>query len=296
MIYIDWKKNQNFSLSWQFKMSILLNVACIQTCSSTNIEENIEVSVSMVREAAKKGAQLVALPEVVNICQRRGTLAKKAAQIESKDPALLAYRELSKELGIWILVGSLAIRREGGDRLANRSYLLNNLGEIVARYDKIHMFDVALANGYSFKESENYRPGAEAVLANSPWGPIGLTICYDLRFPYLYRCLAKAGAKILTVPSAFTRKTGSAHWHVLLRSRAIETGSYILAPAQCGDHEDGRKSFGHSLIINPWGEVLADGGPEVGTVNATLDLDKVTEARTMIPALDHERPISKSFS
>ena len=279
-------------------MNSSLNVACVQTCSTTNVDENIVVSSSIIREAAAKGAQLVTLPEVVNICQRRGVLAKEAARLEVDDLSLATYRKLAEELKIWILIGSLAIKSKGEDRLLNRSYLLNEYGAIVAHYDKIHMFDVVLSSGDSFKESETYLPGEKAVIATSPWGSIGLTVCYDVRFPYLYRVLAQAGANILTVPSAFTRRTGSAHWHILLRSRAIETGSFVVAPAQCGDHEDGRKSFGHSLIVDPWGEVLADGGEEIGFVSAILDLEKVVEVRKMIPSLRHDRSLANlsSFS
>ncbi len=272
-------------------MNRFLNVACVQTCSTTDVNENIEVSSAIIREAAVKGAQLVTLPEVVSFCQRRGALAKEAARLEVEDLALAAYRELAKELKIWILIGSLAIKTKCEDRLMNRSYLLNELGSIVAHYDKIHMFDVVLSNGEAYNESESYRPGDRAVMAKSPWGSIGLTVCYDVRFPHLYRALAQAGANILAVPSAFTRRTGTAHWHVLLRSRAIETGSFVVAPAQCGDHEDGRKSFGHSLIVDPWGEVLADGGEDVGFVSATLDLEKVVEVRDMIPSLRHDHPL-----
>ena len=273
-------------------MSERLKVACLQTCSTTSVAENIEISSAMVREAAADGAALITLPEVVNLCQRRGNLAKEAASLENDDPALAAFRTLAADLGVWILVGSLALTRDDDERLANRSFLLNAEGGIAARYDKIHMFDVNLADGNSFRESETYRPGEETVLAPSPWGPIGLTICYDVRFPYLYRTLAQAGAGLLTVPSAFTRRTCEAHWHVLLRSRAIETGTFIVAPAQCGDHEDGRKSYGHSLIVDPWGEVLADGGTETGIVSAELELGKVAEARGMIPSLTHDRPVS----
>ena len=284
---------QNWIRCWRHEVSETLRVACLQTCSTTSVAENIEVSSEMVREAAADDAKLVTLPEVVNLCQRRGKLAKEAASFEPDDPALAAYRSLAAELGIWILVGSLALKRDDDDRLANRSFMLDSDGTVVARYDKIHMFDVNLADGNSFRESETYRPGEETVLLSSPWGPVGLTICYDVRFPYLYRTLAQAGANILTVPSAFTRRTGGAHWHVLLRSRAIETGAFIVAPAQCGDHEDGRKSYGHSLIVDPWGNVLADGGTETGIISAELDLAKVAEARGMVPSLTHDRKISK---
>ena len=268
-----------------------LKVACVQTSSTTSVAANIRASSKMIREAAAKGASLITLPEVVNICQRRGTLAKAAARLEQEDPSLAAYRALSKELGVWILIGSLALRLGDDERLGNRSFLISSDGKVVARYDKIHMFDVNLADGSTFRESETYRPGDGTSAADTPWGTLGLTICYDVRFPYLYRALAQAGAGIITVPSAFTRRTGEAHWHVLLRSRAIETGTFIVAPAQCGDHEDGRKSYGHSLIVDPWGKVLADGGEEIGIVYGDIDLSKIDEARSMIPSLLHDKPI-----
>jgi predicted amidohydrolase len=268
-----------------------LNVACVQLTSTTDVAENIEISSAMIREAAAGGAELIAMPEVVNLCQRRSKLAKEAVSLEAADPALKAYKALAAELGVWILVGSLALKRDDDERLANRSFLIDATGHEVARYDKIHMFDVNLSDGNTFRESETYRPGEETAIAETPWGKIGLTVCYDVRFPYLYRALAQAGAGIITVPSAFTRRTGEAHWHVLLRSRAIETGAFIVAPAQTGDHEDGRKSYGHSLVVAPWGEVVADGGTDVGVVHATLDLSLIGKARGMIPSLTHDRPI-----
>ncbi len=185
-------------------------------------------------------------------------------------------------------MGSLAIRLEA-ERLANRSYLIDPHGRVAASYDKIHMFDVQLSEREGYRESSTFRPGARAVVAETPLGPIGLTVCYDLRFPYLYRALAHAGAKILTIPSAFTRVTGEAHWHVLLRARAIEAGAYVIAPAQCGAHAGGRRTYGHSLIVAPWGEVLADGGAEPGFVIAEIDLAAVAEARRRVPSLDHDR-------
>lgn len=270
-------------------MADKLSVACVQLTSTTKIEENIAISTALIREAHAKGAQLIALPEVVNLCQRRSELALAAARPADAEPALAAYRALADELKTWLLVGSLAIKLPGDSRLANRSFLIDSAGSIVASYDKIHMFDVNLANGETFRESRTYRPGDRAVVAPTPWGPLGMTVCYDVRFPYLYRSLAHAGARMIAVPSAFTRRTGEAHWHILLRSRAIETGCFVFAPAQCGDHEDGRKSYGHSLVVGPWGEVLADGGEEPGVVLATLDFAQVEKARSMIPSLSHDR-------
>jgi predicted amidohydrolase len=266
-----------------------LNVACIQLTSTTKIEENIDISAALIREAHAKGAQLITMPEVVNLCQRRSELALKTVRFEEEEPALAAYRALADELKVWLLVGSLAIKLPDDARLANRSYLIDSTGRVVATYDKLHMFDVNLANGETFRESRTYRPGDRAVVAPTPWGTLGMTVCYDVRFPYLYRSVAHAGARMIAVPSAFTRRTGEAHWHILLRARAIETGCFVIAPAQCGDHEDGRKSYGHSLIVGPWGEVIADGGEQPGVIVAELDFAEVDQARSMIPSLTHDR-------
>jgi predicted amidohydrolase len=270
-------------------MADKLKIACVQLTSTTKIEENVEISSALIREAHAKGAQLITMPEVVNLCLRRCELALATVRFENEEPALAAYRALADELTAWLLVGSLAITLPGESRLANRSYLIDSTGAIVATYDKIHMFDVNLANGETFRESRTYRPGDRAVVAATPWGTLGMTVCYDVRFPYLYRSVAHAGARLIAVPSAFTRRTGEAHWHILLRARAIETGCFVVAPAQCGDHEDGRKSYGHSLIVGPWGEVIADGGEAPGVVVAELDLAEVDKARSMIPSLTHDR-------
>jgi predicted amidohydrolase len=203
---------------------------------------------------------------------------------------------LAAELDIWLLAGSLVVKLEDDSRMANRSFLINPSGMVSARYDKIHMFDVDLEGGESYRESKKFRPGEQAVVADTPFGPVGMTICYDMRFAYLYRTLAQAGARILTVPAAFTRPTGRVHWHTLLRCRAIETGSFIMAPAQCGDHEDGRKTYGHSLIISPWGEILAEAGEEPSIIFADLNLSKVDEARSMVPALNHDRTFASPKS
>jgi len=273
-------------------MTDTLRVGCVQLTSTTRIDANVELSTALIREAHGAGAQIITMPEVVNLCQMRGDEAVAAVHPEDSEPSLAAYRALADELGVWILVGSIAIKLPDDARLANRSYLIDDRGGIVARYDKIHMFDVNLAGGETFRESRTYRPGSEAVLAGTPWGVLGMTICYDVRFPYLYRMLAHAGARMISIPSAFMRRTGQAHWHTLLRSRAIETACFVIAPAQCGDHEDGRKTYGHSLIVGPWGEVLADGGEAPGVVTADLDFAAVDKARSMIPALEHDRDIA----
>ena len=263
-------------------------LACVQTCSGREVLPNIEAVRPLVARAREAGADLIALPENVTMLERKRALMLEKARPEESHPAIPAFRALSKETGAWLLVGSLTIRLDG-EHVANRSFLLDDRGSIVARYDKIHMFDVDLAGGDTYRESSYVRPGTKAVLAPTPWGVLGMTVCYDVRFAYLYRALAHAGARLLAVPAAFTAYTGKAHWHALLRARAIETGSFVFAPAQCGLHEDGRRTYGHSLIVDPWGEVLADGGEEVGIVSASIDMAKVDEARRMVPALAHDR-------
>jgi len=268
---------------------VILRAACVQTTSAAEIAPNVAAASAMVRRAHAEGATFVTMPEVVNLCEKRPGGLEKKAHPEATEPALMAFRELSAELGIWLLAGSLVVKLEDDSRMANRSFLIDPSGVVVAKYDKVHMFDVDLEGGESYRESKRFRPGERAVVAETPWGPLGMTICYDMRFPSLYRTLAHAGARILTVPSSFTRPTGRAHWHTLLRARAIENGCFVIAPAQCGDHEDGRKTYGHSLIISPWGEVLADAGEEPGVIVADLDLAKVDEARSMVPSLTHDR-------
>jgi predicted amidohydrolase len=273
-----------------------LTVACVQVSAGPEIGPNLEAAGRLVREARARGADLVAMPENVSMIVRGRERVMARARAEADHPAIPFFRDLARETGAWLLVGSLAVlpedeagRGEEG-RVANRSLLIDAEGTVRARYDKIHMFDVDLAGGESYRESATFRPGGRAVLAASPWGGIGMTVCYDLRFPHLYRTLAQAGARILMVPAAFTVPTGRAHWHVLLRARAIETGCFVVAPAQTGTHDEGRRTYGHSLVVAPWGEVLADGGEEVGVITARLDLAKVEEARGMVPSLRHDRP------
>ena len=270
-------------------MTKSFTVACVQTNAGAEIAPNLTAASALVRQARGEGADFILLPENVAMMElgRKAILAK--AEPEATHPALSHFRDLARETGAWLLIGSLTIDL-GEAAVANRSFLVDADGEIVARYDKIHMFDVDLENGESYKESKIYRSGGQAVLANTPWGGVGLSICYDLRFPHLYRALAKAGANYLAVPAAFTRTTGKAHWHVLLRSRAIETGAYVFAPAQCGTHAGGRETFGHALIVDPWGKVLADGGEETGFVLAEIDPREVAAARQRIPSLQHDRP------
>ena len=263
--------------------------ACIQLTSDRDPAVTFPTAEALVREAAAGGASLVMTPEVTPMLEPRGRLVLEKARPESGDEWLPRYRSLAREAGVWLLLGSMAVKVDGA-RCANRSILIDSEGAIVARYDKIHMFDVDLEGGESYRESRRYRPGGEAVVADTPFGRIGMTVCYDMRFPSLYRELAQAGADLLTVPSAFARPTGRAHWHVLLRARAIETGCFVFAPAQCGEHAEGRRTFGHSLIVDPWGTILADGGEAPGVVKAEIDPSKVGEARRMVPSLGHDRP------
>jgi deaminated glutathione amidase len=265
-------------------------VACVQTNSTREPDANIRAASDLVRRARDQNAEFILLPETVNMIEPKRELMLAKAKLEADDPALAAFRELARETGAWLLAGSLAVRAEGdNEKLANRSFLIAPDGAIAVRYDKIHMFDVDLGPGERYQESRTYLPGAKIVTADLPWGRLGMTVCYDLRFPQLYRALAHRGAGFFSVPASFTRPTGSAHWHVLLRARAIETGGFVFAPAQCGLHAEGRKTYGHSLIVDPWGEVLADGGEEPGVVAARIDPGRIAEARAKVPALAADR-------
>lgn len=275
-------------------MNDKLTVACIQNCAGPSLESNIEECTGFVRDAHRDGADLVCLPEYFSCLDVAETGFELGATIEEEHPALAQFSALAKELEVWILLGSLAIKA-GPTKIRNRSYLIDGAGNVTARYDKIHLFDVELANGETYRESDGVEPGHHAIIAPTPWGTLGLSVCYDLRFAYLYRALAQAGASILTVPAAFTKTTGEAHWHVLLRSRAIETGSFVVAPCQYGRHGKA-VTYGHSLIVDPWGAVLADGGTGPGVVMAEIELAKVDEARRMIPALRHDRTFSDPHS
>jgi deaminated glutathione amidase len=262
--------------------------AMIQMRSGLNPAANVDAAARLIEEAKAAGADYVQTPEMTNLLAAKREQLFATAVEEDKDASLGAFRDLARRLKLTIHVGSLAIRLTH-DRAANRGFLIDPLGEIAARYDKIHMFDVDLANGESYRESNNYKPGERAVLADLPWGRFGLTICYDLRFPALYRALAEAGAIFLAIPSAFTKQTGEAHWHVLNRARAIENGCFVFAAAQGGKHENGRETFGYSLIVDPWGRVLAEGGTEPGVIIAEIDPAQVAVARGRIPSLQHGR-------
>jgi deaminated glutathione amidase len=261
----------------------------VQTRTGRDADANLVTTTALIREAASGGAEYVQTPEMTNIMELDRDRLLTWTWPEEGNPAVAHFQALARELGIWLHIGSLAVALPDGG-LVNRSYVIAPDGAIRARYDKIHMFDVDLANGESFRESERFRPGRKAVVCELPWGRLGLTICYDLRFPHLYRALAQAGASVLAVPSAFTRQTGEAHWHTLLRARAIETASFVLAAAQAGRHESGRVTYGHSLAVSPWGDVIAEGGTETGIVMAEIDLSAGTEARARIPALMHDMP------
>jgi len=269
-------------------MSDRFKVACIQINAGPEIGHNVAWASAQARKARDAGADLICMPENVSLMEfgRERTLPKVAE--ESAHPALAAFRDLARETGAWLAIGSLAVKL-GPTMLANRSFLIDPDGAIKARYDKIHMFDVDLDGGESYRESALYQPGRQAVVADTPWARLGLSICYDLRFPHLYRSLSKAGATVILVPAAFTRQTGRAHWHVLLRARAIENLCYVVAAAQCGEHVLGRQTYGHSLVVAPWGEVLADGGEEPGLVLADIDHGRVAEARRKVPSLGHDR-------
>lgn len=266
-----------------------LPIALVQLSSTDDPAANLPVTEAYVREAAAGGAQLIATPEVTNMVSMSRARQNENLRTEAEDKTLARLRDVAADCGVYLLIGSLAVKGAPDGRFSNRSFLIGPDGAIVARYDKIHMFDAIPTADETYRESNGYRPGLAATLADTSLARIGMTICYDMRFPDLYLRLARAGAQILTIPSAFTRPTGAAHWEVLLRARAIETGCFVLAPAQCGAHSASRgperKTWGHSLVISPWGEILADGGDEPGIVSAVLDMDDIGEARRRVPSL-----------
>lgn len=269
-----------------------LDIALIQTRTPATPEAGLAHVEPLIRQAAAGGAKLILTPEGTNLLEQRRDRRGEVIRAEPDDPCVQGLRALAAELKVWLLVGSAIVKsgHAGDDRAANRSLLIDNGGTIVARYDKLHVFDVDLPNGEVYRESANIRPGDAAAVAETPWGRLGLTVCYDVRFPHLFRQLAKAGAGLIAVPAAFTVPTGEAHWETLLRARAIETGAFVLAPAQGGAHEDGRRTWGRSTVVGPWGEVIAkldNDGP--GVLFATLDLDAVDKARRAVPALTHDR-------
>lgn len=271
-----------------------VRAALLQMTSSDDPADNLRAVSDMLRDARANGARFALTPEVTNCVSTSRSHQNAVLQFETDDPTLAGLRALCAELGIWLLIGSLGLKTGDADgRFANRSFLIDDTGAIVARYDKIHMFDVDVSPEETYRESDGFRPGTQAVVADTPFGKVGMTVCYDVRFAHLHRALAKAGARILTVPAAFSHVTGAAHWEVLLRARAIETGCFILAPAQTGQHEtsrgQSRRTHGHSLAVAPWGEVLLDAGTAPGVAYVDLDLDLVDKARRKVPALTHDR-------
>lgn len=272
-------------------MPTIFKAACIQNTATRDVKANIDWVCERIVEAHSEGADFIALPETVGLIEPVNEQISDRCFEQDKDTGLSAFRAQARELEVSILVGSQLIKT-GDGKIVNRSFLLNDRGEISAHYDKLHLFDIELSNGEFYRESEVVAPGDKAVVATTPWGKLGMTVCYDLRFAALYRALAQNGAQFITIPAAFTQTTGRAHWQTLVCARAIETGSYIIAPNQCGHHVDRRASWGHSLIVDPWGKVLADGGIDPGIVYAKIDLSNVHSARSRIPALTHDRAFS----
>jgi len=270
-------------------MSESFNVALIQTTTGRDPQKNITDIAPLIAQAAQQGADFVMLPETVGLMEPDSKLVHEKSRIESETLALDAFANEAAKAGIWLLIGSLVVKSELPGKLANRSFLIDDTGAIQARYDKIHLFDVELGGGERYAESTNYRPGDRLVDVDLPWGKLGMSVCYDLRFPQLYRALAKRGAWFLSVPSAFTRPTGEAHWHTLLQARAIENGCYVFAPAQCDEHEGGRNTYGHSLVVDPWGKILVDGGKHPGMVITEIDTALVEQCRARVPSLQHDR-------
>lgn len=263
--------------------------ACLQLNSGSDLAVNLAAVKTMVAEAAKSGAQLVLTPEYSLMMDGSGRVMREGALDADGGAALVELQNLARTNNIWLLLGSLTLKT-GEERIVNRSYLIAADGSVVSTYDKIHMFDVTLPDGKVIRESSSYRPGEQAVVTATPWGKLGMTVCYDVRFPHLYRILAQQGAHFISVPASFQRQTGKAHWHTLLKARAIENAAYILAPAMCGEHPGNRQTYGHALIVDPWGEVLADGGEEPGIIYADIDPARVAKIRSMMPSLEHDRP------
>lgn len=269
-------------------MSAPFRLACLQLNSGNDLQANLAAVRLMTCEAAGNGAQFVLTPEYALMMDGSGRVMRERALGVDGAPALGALQSLAREHGVWFLAGSLTVRTDE-ERIANRSFLISADGHVVATYDKIHMFDVTLPDGKVIRESSAYRSGDRAMVAETPWGRLGMTVCYDLRFPGLFRTLAQAGAQFITVPSSFQRQTGKVHWHTLLKARAIENECFIIAPAMCGDHSGNRQSYGHTLVIDPWGEILAEGGEAPEIVYADIDPARVAKVRGMIPSLEHDR-------
>jgi predicted amidohydrolase len=272
-------------------MTSTFRVALLQMQTGNDLAANLESVRSMTREAAGSGARFVLTPEYALMMDGSGRVMRERALEADGSPALPELQALARELSVWLLAGSLTLKTDGAG-IANRSYLIADDGSVAASYDKIHMFDVTLPDGKVIRESSAYCAGDRAVVAETPWGKLGLTVCYDLRFPHLYRTLAQAGARYLTIPSSFQRATGKVHWHTLIKARAIENACFVFAPAMCGEHPGNRTTYGHSLVVDPWGEVLADGGEAPGIVYADIDPQRIDRVRGMLPCLEHDRPFA----
>ena len=287
-----WTARASSTLCWRREVTTGLPIALIQTRTPATATAGLTHVEPLIRQAAADGAKLILTPEGTNLLEQRRERRAAAVTDEDQDACVIGLRRLAAELGVWLLIGSAIVRsgHSGDDRAANRSLLIDATGTVTARYDKLHVFDVDLPNGETYRESSTIRPGDAAAVAETPWGKLGLSVCYDVRFPHLYRQLAKAGAMMIAVPAAFTVPTGEAHWETLLRARAIETGAFVLAPAQGGSHEDGRKTWGRSTVVAPWGEVIGKlDHDEPGVLHAILDLSAVARARSAVPALTHDR-------
>ena len=275
-----------------------MKVAALQLCASDDPTANLDMTLPMVQQAAEMGAQFVATPEVTNCVSSSRRHQNDVLSLQERDETLAELRAAANQFGVWISVGSLALKLPDENRFTNRSFLIAPSGRIVAQYDKIHMFDVTLSETEQYRESDGYRPGARAVIADTEFGKIGMTICYDIRFPNLFRGLAKSGASILLIPAAFARPTGRAHWEVLLRARAIETGCFVIAAAQTGEHKTSlgqpRKTYGHSMIVSPWGEILADAGEDQSIIYAELDLSLVESTRARVPSILSNQSFSET--
>lgn len=268
-----------------------IRVACVQINSGGDMMANIARLEAQVKQAAGEGAHFVALPENAFLMETPGN-PQRVLYTQQNHPGITAASQMARANRCWLLVGSLAVKVDNSGKTVNRSLLFGDSGQLIKLYDKIHLFDVDLPGGEKYSESARMLPGGKAVITDTPWFKLGLTICYDVRFPQLYRALAQAGSEVIAVPSAFTQTTGEAHWHALLRARAIENGCFIIAPAQTGTHPGGRKTFGHALIIDPWGRVLADAGTEEGVIVAEIDMDQVKQVRETLPSLQHDRPFT----
>lgn len=271
-------------------MSGTFIAALVQITAGSDPAENADTNFALLKEAAAAGADFIMFPEVCNMIEPDRAACRAKARPAADDETLNALKRGAAELAVWVLVGSIVAQSEDTPgKLANRSFMIDASGTIAGSYDKMHLFDVDVGSGDVYRESDTYRPGTGVTLVPTPWGIFGMTVCYDMRFPHMYRDLARAGAVMLSAPSAFTQPTGEAHWHVLLRARAIECGAFVFAPAQTGDHGGGRKTYGHSLAVGPWGEVLADGGTAAGITYVEIDTAQASAARKRIPSLQHDR-------